>query len=31
VAAKILTYSTAAEADAYLKSEIAAQFSESFD
>jgi len=31
VADRVLTYSTAAEADAYLKGEIAARFSESFD
>jgi len=31
VADRILGYATAAEADAYLKGEIAARFSESFD
>jgi phosphotransferase system enzyme I (PtsI) len=31
VAARVLTFATAAEADAYLKGEIAAKFSESFD
>jgi phosphotransferase system enzyme I (PtsI) len=31
VAAKVLTYATAAEADAYLKGEISARFSDSFD
>jgi phosphoenolpyruvate-protein phosphotransferase (PTS system enzyme I) len=31
VAHKVLTFATAAEADSYLKSEIAARFSESFD
>lgn len=31
VAEKVLTFTTAAEADAYLKGEIAARFSESFD
>ena len=31
VALRVLTFSTAAEADAYLKGEIAARFSESFD
>jgi phosphoenolpyruvate-protein phosphotransferase (PTS system enzyme I) len=31
VAAKALTYATAAEAESYLKSEISAQFSDSFD
>jgi phosphotransferase system enzyme I (PtsI) len=30
-AARILTYATAAEADAYLKGEISARFSDSFD
>ncbi len=31
VAARVLTYATAAEADAYLRGEISARFSESFD
>ena len=31
VAARVLTYATAAEADAYLKGEISARFSDSFD